>query len=179
MLRRLCRDLDTALVVRALLAFKDAFYLLELTTYLDNHFLRGASDSVHCHTTEQECHHRSDENSGKDTWIHQVNLIVAYNLRNRGFGHIDNLVSYLEHSRADVLESDLDLLNVRSKECKRRKGGGSDRESLAGGGCRVAEGVKSVSAATNLRIQLTHLGVAAGVVGDRAVSVGRKGDSKG
>ena len=100
-------------------------------------------------------------------------------MRDCGLGHIDNLVSDLKNSRTYVLEADLDFLDVGGKESKRCKGSGTDRESLSGSGCRVAKRVKGVRAMTHLRIQLTHLGVSAGVVGDRAVSVCRKGDSEG
>ena len=62
----LCRDFNAALVVRSTLTGEDALDLVELTTYFDNHLLCGATDSIHCKTAEEEGHHRTDEDTGKD-----------------------------------------------------------------------------------------------------------------
>ena len=57
--------------------------------------------------------------------------------------------------------------------------GRADGEALAGGGRRVAEGVESVGALADFRVEVGLLGDGSGVVGDGAVGVGREGDAKG
>ena len=88
-------------------------------------------------------------------------------------------VSHLEHCTAHMTQADLELFDVRSQQGQGGEGGRSDGKALAGSGRGVAEGVQHVGLLTDGRIQFAHLGVAAGIVGNGAVSICGQGDSQG
>ena len=178
MLGGLGGDFHATLVVWTLLAFKYSCDLAELAADFDDHLLGGAADSVHRHSAEQEGHHGADEYACEHPRIHQVDLIVLDHVRDGRFCDIDYTASDVEYSSADMMETDLDLFDVGCQEGEGSECGGTDGESLAGGcGC-VAEGIEGVGTVADFRIEFTHLGVAACIVGDRAVGIGSQGDSQ-
>ena len=79
-----------------------------------------------------------------------------------------------------ALRSDLGLhdLDVRGKESQSRQSGRADGKALARGGRGVAQRVEHVGALADVGGLTGHLGVAARVVGDRAVRVGRQCDAQ-
>ncbi len=166
-------------VVRALFPFKDAGNLTELATDLYDHFLRGAANGVHGEATEQEGHHGTDENTHKNHRVHERNIVVLNYIRNATVGKAGEFGRHFSALSCKVAEADLDFLYVGSQQRKGRKGCRTYCKAFSGCGGGVAKGVKDVCLFTHGRVKLAHLGVAAGIVGDGAVSVCGKGDSKG
>ena len=77
-----------------------------------------------------------------------------------------------------MCKTDLDLLNVRCKECETCEGCRTDCKALTGSCCCISESVEDVCTLTYLRVEFAHLGVTAGIVCDRAVSVSCESDTE-
>ena len=77
-----------------------------------------------------------------------------------------------------MLQSDADLFEVGGEQCQGGEGRRADGEALPRGGCGVAQRIERVGAAAHLGPQPAHFGVAARIVGDRAVGVGRERDAQ-
>ena len=83
------------------------------------------------------------------------------------------------HRLAPTIEADPHLLDVGREQGQGREGGGANRKALAGGGRGVTERVESVGPLAHHFRKPGHLGVAAGIVGDRPVGVSRERDAQG
>ena len=105
-------------------------------------------------------------------------MIVVQDIQNRCFCRLD-----LSGHACDVLsgtfEGDLYLLDIGGQQGEGGESSRSDGEALSGCGGGVAERVENIGALADLRLQLAHLGIASGVVGNGAVSVGCEGDAEG
>ena len=119
----------------------------ELAAHFPDHRHGGAADGVDRHGAEDERQHGADEQAGHDV----------------GVGNID---------RGDTGRG-----HVRGEQRQRGQRRGADGKALADGGGGVTDGVEPVGAGADFRRQFAHLGDAAGVVGDGAVSVDRQLDA--
>ena len=166
-------------VVRALLAFEDARNLAELAADLHHHLLGGAAHGVHRETAEQEGHHGADKHAHQHHRVHEGDVVVIHDIHNGGRNRIHGTVADGEHMLPDMTQADLDLFDVGCQQGQGGEGGAADGESFARSGRGVAQGIQDVGLLADGRIQLGHLRIAAGVIGDGAVSVRGQGDAQG
>ncbi len=141
-------------VIGVSLILHDADDFLELAANFNNDGLSGGLNGAHGESGEDEGEHRADEETDENG-----------RARKR---EVKNRVRLF-----------LNDVNVRNEKSKSGEGSGADCEALAGSGSGVAERVKSVGTVTDFLGKTGHFGDAAGVIGNRAVSVGSEGDAEG
>ena len=89
----------------------------ELPTDFIHHFLGSTPYRIHGQTTEHESHHRTDEDSGQHLRIHQSNIIVIHEIRQRGISRPYHVVSNLQHFLTHPQQTDLNFLDIRGYQC--------------------------------------------------------------
>ena len=77
-----------------------------------------------------------------------------------------------------AFEADPDFFDIGGQQGQGRQRRRADGKTFAGGGRGVAQTVQGVGPFADHRLQAGHFGVAAGVVGDRAISVGGQRDTQ-
>ena len=178
-LRTAGRNGDAARVVGRSLAREDALDLAELAAHLLDHALRGAAHGVHRQPAEEERHHRADEDADQHRGVHQRHAVIFHEIENRGVLHeAHRPVGHFEHRHPVVDQADADLLDIGGQQREGRQGRRSDGEALARGGRGVAQRVERVGAFADLGAEAAHLGIAARIVGDRAVGVRGQRDAQ-
>ena len=143
-------------IVRIGFAFHQAGDLLELTADLHHNGLGGTADGLHGQGGKDEGQAGADEQADQHNGGHDREIV-----KGNGSAHF------------------LHLLDVGGDQRQGGQGGGADGKALAGGGGGVAQGIQGVGTLADFGLQAGHLGDAAGVIGDRAVGVGRQGDTQG
>ena len=173
------RNLDAPGIVGSALARKDALDLAELAAHLVHHALGRTPHGVHRQAAEQERHHRADKHADQHRRIHQRHVVILHKIEERSLlDQLRRAVGQVEGRHAVVQQSDAYLFDIGGQQRKGRQRGRTDGEALARGGRRVAQRVERIGAFAHFGSQPAHLGIAAGIVGDRAVSVRGEGDAQ-
>ena len=183
-------DTHAAGVVR-LLAALEHILVRKLAAHLLHHALGGTTHGVHGKAAEEEGKHGTDEDTEQHLGVHEVHLEELHEVRDGQIHHIlglprdvelmsiQRVAEAVEAERAHAIGRDLDLLDVRSEKRESRESGGTDGEALTGSSRRVAQGIQRIRAGAHALAQVAHLGVAAGVIGDRPVGVRSQGETQG
>ena len=78
-----------------------------------------------------------------------------------------------------MAEADFNLLYIRSKKGEACEGSRTDCKAFACCCRGVSESIEDIGTLADLRIELAHLGISAGIVCNRAISIGCEGYSEG
>ena len=182
MLRSRRGNFHAAHVIRFCLSGQDSLDFLKLAAHFLNHFFRGAADGIHGQPAKHEGHHGPHEEPHEHLRVHQGYLEIAHEIRQGSSGDFGNLHTYgiinfvngIARGLTPVKDGNLQFFNIGGQKRQCRQSGGTDGKSLARGGGRVAQGIQGIRAAAHFRVQLAHLRITPGVVGNGAVSVRRQ-----
>lgn len=197
---------DATCVVGLLSSVHDAGECLELTANFLNHGTGCASDCFHSHGRKDQDHHRAQEQTRKDCWIHQRNVVGGHEVRHRGVVRADERLaerpsgfdclgicfgsltleecqrtldvnSVTSFSR-QTAEPDTNLFQVTGEQGHCGQSRRTDCKALSGCSRRIAERVQGIGTLTHILRQMGHFGIAASVIGDRAKRVCCKSDAQ-
>ena len=152
---------------------------MELPAHLLHHLLRRAAHREHREPAEGKGHHGAEEERHQHHRVQQGHVVEGHELQQaRVRRRHRQPVAEGECLGARRDQINPDHLDVGRDQRQRRQRRGADGEALAGGRGGVAERVQRIGARAHLRAEPGHLGVAAGVIGNGAVGVGRERDAE-
>ncbi len=132
---------------------------------------------VHGESAEEESHHRAEKDPSQHLGVHQGNLKIIHEVHKTGLRNLHRFsIGKLKHRIAQPQHADAYLFHVG---CHQRQCGQCGRANgkpfSRGSGC-VSQRIEHVGPPSHLGLQPAHLGISAGIVGNRPIRIGGQGD---
>ena len=96
---------------------------------------------------------------------------MVHEIKESGILYGHRFTAHKDVGSAQTGQTDTDFLDVGCKQGKSRQCSRTDGKALTRSGCRIAQRIERIGTLTHLLAQTGHFRIAAGIVGDRTVSV--------